>query len=70
MKMEGDHCGGLGGDPAAGRVEGLSGRAIAERLGISRNTVAKALASAEPPQYERAPAGSAFDPFAMRCVSC
>ena len=46
------------------RVDGLSGRAIAQRLGVSRNTVAKALASAEPPRYVRAPAGSGFDPFA------
>jgi predicted DNA-binding protein (UPF0251 family) len=64
MKMDGDHCGGLGGDPRLSRVDDLSGREIAERLGVSRNTVAKALASAEPPRYVRAPAGSWFDPFA------
>jgi transposase len=45
------------------RSERLSGRAIAKRLGISRNTVAAALASAGPPKYERAPAGSAVDAF-------
>lgn len=41
--------------------EKLSGRAIAKQLGISRNTVAAALASAGPPRYERAGVGSAVD---------
>lgn len=36
--------------------EELSGRQIAARLGISRNTVAKALASASPPTYSPRPA--------------
>ena len=36
------------------RSERLSGRAIAKQLGISRNTVAAALASSGPPKYERA----------------
>ncbi len=45
------------------RVEGLSGRAIARRLGISTNTVAKALASSVPPKYVRAPKGSKVDSF-------
>lgn len=34
---------------------------IARQLGISRNTVAKALAAQSPPKYERPPAGTAFD---------
>jgi transposase len=43
------------------RAEGLAVRAIARRLGISRNTVKKALASHEPPRYVRAAAGSVVD---------
>jgi Helix-turn-helix domain len=43
------------------RSEGVSQAAIARRLGISRNTVARALASDRPPKYERAPRGSAVD---------
>jgi hypothetical protein len=34
---------------------------IARQLGISRNTVAKALVAESPPKYERPPAGTAFD---------
>jgi lambda repressor-like predicted transcriptional regulator len=37
------------------RSEKLSQAAIARRLGLSRNTVANALASEAPPRYERAP---------------
>ena len=43
------------------RAEGLAIRAIARRLGMSRNTVKKALASHEPPKYVRVPAGSVVD---------
>jgi transposase len=43
------------------RAEGLAIRAIARRLGISRNTVKKALASHEPPRYVRAASGSVVD---------
>jgi transposase len=43
------------------RAEGLSIKAIVRRLRISRNTVRKALASHEPPRYERRPAGSIVD---------
>jgi transposase len=43
--------------------EGVSRKAIARRLGMSRNTVARLLASEEPPRYEREPAGSQLDPF-------
>ena len=36
-------------------AEGVPKTRIAERLGISRNTVARAAASSEPPRYERPP---------------
>lgn len=42
-------------------AEGLSQRRIAEKLSLSRNTVARAVASSTPPRYERAPAANAFD---------
>jgi transposase len=35
------------------RSEGLAIKAIARRLGVGRNTVRRALASAGPPRYER-----------------
>jgi transposase len=44
-------------------ADGLSQREIARRLGINRRTVARMLASGEPPRYRRAPAGSQLDPF-------
>ena len=48
-------------------AEGLPKTQIAERLGISRNTVAKAVSSSEPPRYERAPAAAtSFTPFEAR----
>ncbi|MEQ4210205.1 IS21 family transposase [Actinopolymorpha sp. B9G3] len=43
--------------------EGLSIRAIAARLGLSRDTVARAVASSSPPRYSRVSGPSAFDPF-------
>jgi len=43
--------------------EGLSKRAIARRLEMSRTTVYRLLALAEPPAYEREPAASLLDPF-------
>ena len=43
------------------RAEGMAVRVIARRLGISRNTVRKALASHEPPRYVRVSAGSVVD---------
>ena len=45
------------------KVEKLSKRAIAERLGIHRNTVTRALASDEPPQYRRSKRSSKLDPY-------
>jgi transposase len=48
-------------------AEGVPKARIAERLGISRNTVARAVASSEPPKYERAPVEStSFAPFEPR----
>jgi transposase len=43
------------------RAELVPIKAIARRLGISKNTVRKALASSEPPKYVRKPAGSIVD---------
>ena len=45
------------------RVEGVSQRAIARRLGIDRETVATALRREGPPTYRRPPRGSKVDPF-------
>jgi transposase len=39
-------------------ADGLSQREISRRLQINRWTVARMLASEEPPRYRRAPAGS------------
>lgn len=48
-------------------AEGVPKARIATRLGISRNTVARAAASAEPPKYERPPgAATSFTPFEAR----
>ena len=45
-------------------AEGVPKSRIAERLGISRNTVSAAVNSAEPPRYERAPVeATSFTPF-------
>jgi transposase len=44
--------------------EGLSKAAIARRLGMSRNTVARLLELDGSPSYVRAPGGSQLDPFA------
>jgi transposase len=43
------------------RAEGLPVKAIARMLGVSRNTVRRAVASGGPPKYERKPAGSIVD---------
>lgn len=51
-------------------AEGVPKTRIAERLGISRNTVTKAVNSTEPPKYERAPvAVTSFTPFEPRVRS-
>jgi transposase len=44
-------------------ADGISRREIARRLGIDRRTVARLLASDEPPRYRRAPVGSQLDPL-------
>jgi hypothetical protein len=43
--------------------EGMSVRAIAARLGLSRDTVSRAVKSSSPPKYVRVSGPSAFDPF-------
>ena len=48
-------------------AEGIPRTQIAERLGISRNTVTRAVVSVEPPKYERAPVeATSFTPFEER----
>ena len=42
-------------------AEGMPIKAIARKLGVARNTVRSALATAEPPKYVRAAKGSALD---------
>jgi transposase len=44
-------------------ADGLSQREIAGRLGLNRRTVARLVASDEPPRYRRAPVGSQLDPL-------
>jgi transposase len=48
------------------RAEGLPISEIARVVGVSRNTVKRALASDGPPKYQRAPAGSVADGFEPR----
>jgi len=43
------------------RAEGLPIKVIARTLGVSRNTVRAAVASKDPPKYERKPGGSIVD---------
>lgn len=47
-------------------AEGVSKARIAARLGISRNTVIKAVASDGPPKYERTPGPTSFTVFEPR----
>ncbi len=48
------------------RAEGVSISEVARLLGIARNTVRSALASARPPRYERSARGSKVDAFEPR----
>lgn len=48
------------------RAEGMPIKAIARRVGISRNTVKRALSCDEPPAYRRESKGSAVDEFEPR----
>ncbi len=43
--------------------EGWAKTKIADKLGMSRNTVTRLLELAEPPHYERRPTGSKLDPY-------
>lgn len=45
------------------RAEGVPIKEIARRLGVARNTVRAALASDQPPKYERKPRGQVADRF-------
>ena len=47
-------------------AEGVPKKQIAERLGVSRTTVVKAVASTSPPKYERRTAATSFSPFEAR----
>lgn len=47
-------------------AEGVTQRQVARELGIARDTVARAVASAGPPKYERAVGPNAFTPFEAR----
>jgi transposase len=47
-------------------ADGVPRAEIARKLGISRTTVIKAIASEGPPRYERAPAPTSFTPFEVR----
>jgi Helix-turn-helix domain of resolvase len=47
-------------------ADGVPQRQVARQLGIGRSTVARAVASAAPPKYERKPAPTSFSPFEPR----
>lgn len=47
------------------RAEGMPIKAIARRLGVSKSTVKRALASSCPPRHQRPPGGSAVDALAL-----
>ena len=50
-------------------AEGVPKAQIAVRLGISRTTVVKAVASDAPPKYERRPVTTSFSPFEPRVAA-
>jgi transposase len=47
-------------------VEGVSIKELVRRSGLARETVRRAVRSAEPPRYSRPPRGSKLDPFRER----
>ena len=47
-------------------ADGVPKAEIARKLGISRTTVIKAIASQSPPKYERAQTPTSFTPFEVR----
>jgi transposase len=47
-------------------ADGLPQRQVARQLGVDRKTVARAVSSASPPQYERPPVVNAFSPAGAR----
>ena len=47
-------------------ADGVPSRQVARDLGIGRSTVDLALASDEPPKYERQPVATSFSPFEAR----
>ena len=50
-------------------VEGMSKAAIAAKLSMSRNTVARLVGLTSPPKYERPRAGSQVDLFAEQIAA-
>jgi transposase len=50
-------------------AEGMSKKAIARKLGLSRNTVRAALSSEAPPNYHRTPPASKLDPYRAEVAS-
>jgi transposase len=48
------------------RAEGMPIKQVARVMGVSKNTVKRALAADGPPKYERAPGGSIVDPVEAR----
>lgn len=50
-------------------AEGVPKKRIAERLGISRTTVVKAVASTAPPKYQRRVEATSFSPFEARVTA-
>ena len=47
-------------------ADGVPQRQVARQLGIGRSTVARAVASADPPRYERKPVTTSFTAFEPR----
>jgi transposase len=50
-------------------ADGVPQRQVARDLGIGRSTVARAVASAAPPKYERKPVATSFSPFEPRVAA-